>query len=381
MPRRSANDCANDREEATQSFARPQEVPRIHPPTTWGRNRGVTADAHPPPDEPVTLAVLAARAGVHVSTVSRALTPEARGVGPATAERIRALAAELGYRRNPAAAALRTRRSRVFGVLVPRLTDFVLARIYEGLDAAAAEHGYNTFVANTTDDPTMRRERLEELLARRVDGIVLGDARLDGDDLVKILTERNIPYVLVSRRLRGHLSVTTDDFLGGRLAAEHLLELGHRHVGVVAGERYASTGVERTAGFVRRYAEAGLPLDPDCILPSRFDTTGGHAAGAALLKLDPRPTAIFAVNDTAAIGVFGALRAQGLRPGTDVAVVGYNDIPVAADMPVPLTTIRSPMFTMGSQAMGLLLQRLQGRPVRSKRLRPHLVARASTLEE
>jgi LacI family transcriptional regulator len=341
----------------------------------------VTADAHPPPDEPVTLAVLAARAGVHVSTVSRALTPEARGVGPATAERIRALAAELGYRRNPAAAALRTRRSRVFGVLVPRLTDFVLARIYEGLDAAAAEHGYNTFVANTTDDPTMRRERLEELLARRVDGIVLGDARLDGDDLVKILTERNIPYVLVSRRLRGHLSVTTDDFLGGRLAAEHLLELGHRHVGVVAGERYASTGVERTAGFVRRYAEAGLPLDPDCILPSRFDTTGGHAAGAALLKLDPRPTAIFAVNDTAAIGVFGALRAQGLRPGTDVAVVGYNDIPVAADMPVPLTTIRSPMFTMGSQAMGLLLQRLQGRPVRSKRLRPHLVARASTLEE
>ncbi|MEU7060265.1 substrate-binding domain-containing protein [Streptomyces sp. NPDC046197] len=241
--------------------------------------------------------------------------------------------------------------------------------------------GSATFVANTTDDPVLRRERFEEFLARRVDGIVLGDARLDGDDLVDILARRNIPYVLVSRRLTGHLSVTTDDLLGGRLAAEHLLQLGHTCVGVAAGEPYASTGVERTTGFVRRYAEAGLPLLPDYVLPSRFDTAGGHAAGAALLNLDPRPTAIFAVNDTAAIGVVGALREHGLRPGSDVAVVGYNDIPVAADMSVPLTTIRSPMFEMGEHAMGLLIDRLQGRRVRSKRLRPHLIARAPTLNE
>ncbi|MFF9126615.1 substrate-binding domain-containing protein [Streptomyces sp. NPDC014889] len=253
--------------------------------------------------------------------------------------------------------------------------------MYEGLDAAAARHGFNTFVANTTDDPALRRDRLEELLARRVAGIVLGDARLDGYDLVKLLDRRHIPYVLVSRRLTGHLSVTTDDLLAGRLAAEHLLQLGHHCVGVAAGEPYASTGVERTAGFVRRYAEAGFPLPPQYVLPSRFDTAGGHAAGAALLALVPRPTAIFAVNDTAAIGVIGALREYGLRPGSDVAVVGYNDIPVAADMPVPLTTIHSPMFEMGEQAMSLLIDRLHGRRVRSKRLRPHLIARDSTLDD
>lgn len=345
-----------------------------------GRNGYVTAEAPPPRHEPVTLAMIAERAGVHASTVSRALTPGANGVSPATTERIRTLAAQLGYQRDPAAAALRTGRSSVFGVLVPRLTDFVLARIYEGLDAAAAQHGYNTFVVNTTDDPALRRERLEELLARRVDGIVLGDARLDGDDLVEFLARRKIPYVLVSRRLPGHLSVTTDDLRGGRLAAEHLLELGHHCVGVAAGEPYASTGVERTTGFVRRYAEAGFPLTPDHVLTSRFDTAGGHAAGAALLSLTPRPTAIFAVNDTAAIGVIGALRERGLRPGSDVAVVGYNDIPVAADMPVPLTTVHSPMFEMGELAMGLLIDRLHGRRARSKRLRPHLIARASTLD-
>jgi LacI family transcriptional regulator len=341
--------------------------------------RSVTPRPHSLPVPPVTLAAVASRAGVHVSTVSRALTPGAPGVSASTGARIRAIAAEMGYQPDPAAAALRTRRTSVLGVLVPRLTDFVLARIYEGIDAAAAEAGYNTFVANTTDDPDLRRTRLDGLLSRRVDGIVLGDARLDGDDLVKTLDSKGIPYVLVSRRLRGHLSVTTDDLLGGRLAAQHLLELGHERVAVVAGEPYASTGVERTAGFRRAYADAGRPVPDERVLHSRFDVEGGHSAAAALLDLRPRPTAIFAVNDTAAVGVMGALRERGLRPGTDVAVVGYNDIPLAADLPVPLTSVHSPMFEMGSAALALLLDRIQGLPTRSRRLRPELVARASTL--
>lgn len=330
-------------------------------------------------DPHVTIAMLAKHAGVHPSTVSRALSGSAEGVGVATAARIRELASELGYRRDPAATALRTRKSRVFGVLVPRLTDFVLARIYEGLDAEASEHGYNTFVVNTADDPVLRRDRLEELLVRRVDGIVLGDARLDGDEVVKLLRRQHIPYVLVSRRLHGHVSVTTDDLAGGRLAAEHLLELGHTRVGVVAGQPYASTGADRTQGFVRYFAEAGHPVPAERVILSTFDTAGGQAAGAALLEQEPRPSAIFAVNDIAAIGVMGAVRERGLQVGRDVAVVGYNDIPMAGAMPVPLTTIRSPMFEMGTEAMKLLIASVGGRSVRSKRLPPRLVARASTL--
>ena len=119
----------------------------------------------------------------------------------------------------------------------------------------------------------------------------------------------------------------------------------------MAGEPYASTGVERTAGFRRAYADAGRPVPDDRVLHSRFDVEGGHLAAAALLDLRPRPTAIFAVNDTAAIGVMGALRERGLRPGEDVAVVGYNDIPIAADLPVPLTSVHAPMFEMGSEAL------------------------------
>ncbi|MER6113346.1 LacI family DNA-binding transcriptional regulator [Streptomyces hirsutus] len=330
---------------------------------------------------PVTLAQIARQAGVHVSTVSRALSLDddvRDAVAAETATLIRGLAEELGYQRDPAGAALRTGRSRMLGVLVPRLTDIVLATIYEGIDAAASAAGYHTVVANTGDDPEMQQRRADALLARRVDGLVLGDARSDCD-LVAELARQQIPLVLVSRRLPGRVSVTTDDTLGGRLAAEHLLGLGHRRVAVVAGEPYASTGVERTQGFLDAFAEAGLPVPKSHVIGSTFDVPGGRAATDHLLGLRPRPTAVFAVNDFAAIGVMAAVRDAGLTVGQDVAVIGYNDVPLAAALPVPLTSIRSPMYRMGEVAATTLVNMLNGKPGRSRRLRPALMARASTL--
>jgi len=325
---------------------------------------------------PATLAEVAQAAGVHPSTVSRALGA-GTGIAAATVVRVRAVADELGYRPDPAASSLRTRRSGLVGVLVPRLTDIVLATIYEGLDAVAAEAGYQTFVANTSDVPEVRRRRLAALLDRRVDGVVLGDARLD-DDLLPEIAARGLPYVLVSRRSRGHLSVTTDDLLGGRLAAEHLLALGHERVAVVAGQPFSSTGVERTQGFRDAYAAAGLPVPDELVGHCTYDVRGGHAVARELLTARPRPTAVFAVNDFNAIGVMGALREAGLRVGRDVAVVGYNDVSLAAELPVPLTSVASPMVQMGRTGMARLLQRAAGQPVRSVRLRPTLVARESS---
>ncbi|WP_020500636.1 substrate-binding domain-containing protein [Sciscionella marina] len=128
--------------------------------------------------------------------------------------------------------------------------------------------------------------------------------------------------------------------------------------------------MERTRGFRKHFEVEGFPIPDDYVLHSPFDTQGGDVAGAELLARLPCPTAIFAVNDSAAIGGMGALREHGLRPGADVAVIGYNDISVAGDMPVPLTTVRSSMFDMGTTAMGLLPDRVEGRTVRSKRLSP-----------
>jgi LacI family transcriptional regulator len=329
--------------------------------------------------EPVTLAQIAKRAGVHVSTVSRALTSGSAGVGNHTATRIRALAQEMGYHPDPAAAALRTRRSGALGILMPRLTDYVLARIYEGADEAAHDVGYTTLVANSNDDPALRMERLDKMLARRVEGFVIGDARLDGDDLVQALKRRGIPYVLVNRRLRGHPSVTTDDIRGGQLAGEHILAQGHRRVGVVAGPQYASTCVERTHGFVERFLSAGIGVPNTCIQPSAPDAEGGHTAADALLHRHPDITAIFAINDFAAIGAMGAAREHGRTVGRDIAIIGYNDIPLASWLPVPMSSIHSPMVEMGRGGSQVLHDIIGGGHPEPVLLEPTLSARDSTL--
>ena len=207
---------------------------------------------------PVTLQSLARQLGLNVSTVSRVLNgseDDARGAAaPGTVERIRALAAELRYQANPHAASLKTRRSRSIGVLVPRLSDMVLATIYEGVDEAAAEHGYLTFVSNTQDQPDKQRKLIDMALARRVDGLILGDAHSGPDASPNpLLAElaRGVPFVLVSRHADAHCAVTCDDIEGGRLAARHLLDMGHRRIAVMTGEPYASTGRDRTAGFLK----------------------------------------------------------------------------------------------------------------------------------
>ncbi|MFJ8933569.1 LacI family DNA-binding transcriptional regulator [Streptomyces sp. NPDC102364] len=327
---------------------------------------------------------MAALAGVHTSTASRALSaslPRGVRVGSSdTVERIRRIADEVGFSRNIHAAGLRTKRTSLVGVLVPRLTDMVLALVYEGIDDEARRHDYQTVVANTQDDEAERAAKLDVLLARQVDGIVLGDARFEGDAIIDRLRARNVPFVLVSRRAPGCPSVTCDDYAGGRLAAEHLLDLGHRRVAVIAGEQYASTARDRLQGFADTFREAGHPLAPELIVPSAFDVAGGRRACRQILDTPgPTPTGVFAVNDFAAIGALGTLRAAGITAGTDIALIGYNDIPLAADLPLPLSSIRSPLHDMGAEATKLLLTGLDGSEMNSRALQPSLAARESTL--
>ena len=315
---------------------------------------------------------------MHPSTASRSLAEQPVRISAATVARVREAARTLGYRRDASAAALRTGSSRLVGVLVHRLTDLALATMYAGADAAAAEAGYNTVVANGLDDPQVRRDRLEALLARRIDGVILADARSD-DTLADHLAALGVPYVLAMRTLPGHLSVGTDDVQGGRLAAEHLLELGHRRVAVAAGDPLASTGHDRTAGFRQAFAEAGHPVPDDAVAATGFGVAAGHVAGNRLAALDPAPSAVFAVDDLTAVGVIGALRDAGRTVGSDVALVGYNDVELAADLPVGLTSVRSDRDRMGRLAFDLLLERIAGRDTASVRLPPGLVPRASTL--
>ena len=330
-----------------------------------------------------TLQSIADDLGLHVSTVARVLNgmrAGERAASGATAERIRLRAAEVDYRPNPHAASLRTKRTNLVGVLVPRLTDVVLATVYEGIESAAAERGLTAFVANTQDEPARQRNRIEMMLDRRVDGLILGDARADDHTVLEELTRREVPFVLVNRCVAGYPAATCDNYLGGRLAAEHLLELGHRRVGVIAGLAHASTGIDRPAGFVDRFREAGIEVPEGNIAFTGLDSHGGHVAADRLLDAASPPTALFAVNDFAAIGAAGSIRNHGLRVGEDVSLIGFNNIALTDEMHVPLTSIESHAFDMGRDALQLFAEVLAGGLEVQRRTEPVLVVRESTGE-
>lgn len=316
---------------------------------------------------------------MHVSTVSRALRRAATPGAEISAadERIVALAKQLHYTPNPNAASLTTNRSTALGVLVPYLTDIVLSTVYDAIEGEANRAGYETFVANTHDQPAEQGRRFELLLGRRVDGLILGDAHLDGSNLAE-LARRKVRFVLVSRRSPGYLSVCGDDYRGGYQVGAHLAELGHTEIGIIAGPPWASTSVDRVAGCVDALAAAGVRVDPANIVELGFDARQGHLGATDLLTRSRPPTAIFAVNDFSAIGAMGALRELGRRPGRDVAVAGYNDIPVTAELMIPLTTVRSPLDEMGVRAVQTLLAVLHGLPTSPTVLPTELVVREST---
>lgn len=330
---------------------------------------------------PATLRGIAQQLNVHVSTVSRVLNGTLDHAGRAaskdTIERIRALAASLDYQPNTHARTLKTRHSHEIAILVPRLSDIVLATVYEGIDEAASARRYTSFVANTLDRPERQRELAERALARNVEGLIISDVHCTPEPgFLEELAERRVPFVLVSRRRAPHCSVTSDDEMGGRLAAEHLFAQGHTRVAVIAGEPHSSNARERTASFVEYYHQRGIRIEPERIIPGHFDTATGFTIGEQLLAHPQPPTAIFAVNDFLAIGLFGALRNRGLEAGRDIAVVGYNDTPLAAHL--QLTSISTSMHAQGVRAVETLLRLIAGETVQSHRFPASLLVRGSS---
>ncbi|QYM93738.1 LacI family DNA-binding transcriptional regulator [Dickeya zeae] len=327
-------------------------------------------------NKPVTLQDVAAAAGVSVSTVSRVLDERLPPSRSKAAQRVREVAQELGYRRDIMASSLRRGGTGTIGVLVPRLSDMVMALLYEAIFRAAERHGYFTIVATCGDDPVQEKQAAESLLDRRVDGLILATSRLD-DQLPAELRQQQIPHTLVLRTDGVSPSATGNDEQGGYLATRHLIDLGHRDIGLIAGPNFTSGARDRRLGFQRAMQEAGLPIRPEWIRESGFGIESGEQQGLALLTPANRPSAIFAINDDLAIGVMAAAHRVGLTIGQDLSLVGYNDIPLVARLPVPLSSVHVPLDHVASLAVDLLLSPPQGANAIS-RVIPSLIPRSSS---
>ncbi|KQZ85192.1 LacI family transcriptional regulator [Microbacterium sp. Root166] len=322
----------------------------------------------------VTLRDVAEAAGVSISTVSRILDDRTPSSRSATADRVRQTADSLGYRRNAAASGLRRGATGTIGVLVPRLTDTVMALMFEAIERVARSRGYFAVVATAGDEPDDERRATETLLDRGVDAVMLATARLD-DTLPASLRERGIPHVLVLRTDGVSPSSLGDDEMGGYLAVRHLVDLGHREIAVVTGPDFTSSARSRLAGARRAAAEARLELDARRVVSGGYGVDDGVIAGELLFGQPSPPTAIFAANDNIALGVVSAAGNAGLTIGEDVSIVGYNDIPLASRLSVPLTSVRVPFDQIAATAFDLLHE-----PTNTAvRLAfPSLVPRAST---
>lgn len=329
-----------------------------------GPDRSRPADSRP------TLHTIAARTGLHVSSVSRALrrAPDA----DASAAAVHAVARELGYQPDAAAVSLRTRRTRVIGMLVHALTDVVQATMYEEVERVAASRGYQAVVASTHDDPDVQRARVELLLSQRVDGLIIADAHRDGR-YVDWIADRGVPYVLVMRRAGDHPAVVCDDDAGGRLAAGHLLAAGHERIALLHGPEFSSASFGRAEGVRAAAREHGHPIPAARDAFAGLFAEGGREAMRTMLERAPELSAVATINDYVAFGAISALHATG-RTTDDVAVVGYNDV-AAADA-IGLTTVRSPQQALGRRAAESLLDAIeQGRPATGLVLAPELVVR------
>lgn len=335
------------------------------------------------PASRVNLKRLADAVGVHPSTVSRALDPAKRHlVAEDVAERIVQAARELGYRPNPLAASLRTRRSRLVGVLVPDITNPVFSPIISGIAAVLGAEGYSTIVADAGQEPERRLTLIDDLIARQVDGLVMATVSRDDPSLEHCLAQ-GVPVVLVNRA-DDHdraSAVVSDDMTGMQLAVAHLAGLGHRAIGHLAGPALLSTGHLRRLGFEVAMVANRLPVLPGAIVEARaYDRDEGERATLALVKAVPQITAIAASNDLLALGAYAALRSLGKECPQHVSIVGHNDMPLVDMVHPPLTTVRIGPRDMGCEAAKLLLERMGGATgaVRRVALQPELIVRAST---
>lgn len=334
-------------------------------------------DQRPERSGRVTIHDVAAAAGVSKSTVSRVLDERLPRSDSEAARRVRQVAAELGYVRDVSAASLRRGKTNTIGVIVPRLTDTVMAMLYEAIARACGERGLFAIVATTNDDPAFDRTAADTLLRQGVDGLILSTTR-DDDDMAKELSDKGVSYVLALRTDGASLSSVGDDNLGGYLATRHLIDLGHRRIGIIAGPDYASSARGRLAGYHRAMAEAGLAVDPSWIAPSSFDIDSGAVAVEALMAGATPPTAIFAINDNTAIGALSRLTQLGFSVPGDISLVGYNDIPIVRRLPTPLTTVRVPFDQIAAAALDLLTAETVPAARRVRKVTPTLIPRKSS---
>ena len=327
-----------------------------------------------------TIYDVAALAGVSTASVSRLLNGKGQ-IAPATRAAIEAAVRQLGYQPNVVARSLVTKSTQTIALLLPEITNPFYGALVSGIEQRTLELGYTLLLCTTRGDPLREELYLDLLRSKQVDGALVDGLVLPPERISRFVSE-GFPIVCLDRSIDAPSVplVQVDNKLGARIAAEHLLELGHTRIAHVTGDPALRISRDRADGYAAALRDAGIDPAPELVAPGGFTEDGGYEATRTLLARRPRPTAVFAANDLSAVGVIEAIVEKGLRVPDDVSVVGFDDLRLAAYTTPPLTTIHQPAREIGERATSLLLDLTTGKKVRRLRhlLPPELVVRRST---
>lgn len=325
----------------------------------------------------VTIKDVARRSGVSPMTVSRVINQSQR-VSPGTRSRVEQAISELGYVPSRLARGLSRQKTGTIALIVPDVANPFFTLIVRGAEDVARRAGYRVLLCDTRFDLTLEAEVIEDMIAHRVEGIVIAPVSDTSRGQLKRLTRFGVPFVLIDRTIPGVECdvVLGDSVAGARKLVEHLIALGHRRIGMIVEDENVSTARDRRAGYVEALVRAGIPLEPNLVVRAVADPRGGVVGMESLLRLDEPPTAVFTVNNLVALGAIEAVRAAGLEVPDDIAFVCFDDIEYASLL-YPflrlypfhpfLTVMLQPAETFGTLGTQLLFERIEGRKLERAR--------------
>ena len=326
-----------------------------------------------------TMSDVAAHARVSVATVSHVINGT-KTVSEATRQRVEASISAIGYRPHSLARALKLSRSESIGLAVSDIGNSYLTDVIKGVDAVAREAGYLSLLMNCGFEPAGELAAIESLAERRVDGLVLALSLDDAEQVLAPIFGMKTPVVLIDHQGNPLWDqVHVDGREAVAVMVEHLADIGHRRIGMVAGRPTTSTTNERIEGYRIGLARSGLETDDALIVSGSGSEAGGHQAVDAMLSLSSPPTALMIGNNSMTLGAMAALKARKQRVPEDVAIIGYDDFSWTTGFTPGLTTVVQPAHEVGRSAMKLLLRRFKSprAPAMTVELGPELVHRES----
>jgi LacI family transcriptional regulator len=322
-----------------------------------------------------TIKDVAKRAGVAISTVSAVINRSAP-VSASTIAKVQQAIREIGYLPHGAAQSLRRGQSRLIGLILPDIMNPHFAAVARVVETQCLTAGYMAAVYSTSEDFELEAKVLQMMRHHRVAGLIIIPTRSDAAHGARLRSQIYVPTILLDSYVEGlgYDVVKLDNRAAGRIATEHLLDLGHRRIAVTTGRDNIATGVDRLQGYLDAHRARNVPVDESLFLIGRFDQAVAHASTLAMMRRADRPTAVFALSNMMALGVYYAplsnmmalgvyyaLRELGLNVPGDVSVISIDDFDFAAIMNPPPTVVAAPVAEMAGRAIGLLIREIEAK--------------------